>query len=133
MKILIVEDDFASRRMMQKLLSPYGEVDVAVNGEEGLEAFLLAWEESQAYNLIFMDLMMPKLNGQEALKRIRKAEKEMGINPVDEVPVIITTVMEDPKNVIEAYHAGNATAYLVKPIDIEKLRSEMLKLGYSKK
>ena len=71
MKILVVEDDFGSRRMMQKLLEPYGDVDVVVDGEEAVEAFKMAWEESTPYDMIFMDIMMPKMDGHEALKRIR--------------------------------------------------------------
>lgn len=130
MRALVVEDDFASRRMMQRLLAPYGEIDVVVDGEEAVDAFNLAWEESRPYDLIFMDIMMPKVDGQEATKRIRASEKEMGILQVDEVKIVMTTVMEDPKNVIEAYQRGGATAYLVKPVDIDKLRTEMERLGF---
>jgi two-component system chemotaxis response regulator CheY len=54
----------------------------------------------------------------------------MGIQPVDEVKIIMTTVMEDPKNVIEAYQDGGATAYLVKPIDLDKVKKELEKLGF---
>ncbi|MFC1821043.1 hypothetical protein ACFLZG_08180 [Thermodesulfobacteriota bacterium] len=39
MKTLVVKDDFASRLILQKILSPYGETHVAVNGEEAIEAF----------------------------------------------------------------------------------------------
>ncbi len=130
MRILVVEDDFASRRMMQRLLASYGEVDVVVDGEEAIDAFKIAWEESKPYDIVFMDIMMPRMNGQEALRRIRTAEREMGIQPVDEVKIIMTTVMEDPKNVIEAYQDGGATAYLVKPIDLDKVKKELEKLGF---
>ena len=130
MRALVVEDDFASRWMMQRLLASYGEIDVVVDGEEAVDAFKLAWDESRPYDLIFMDIMMPKVDGQEATKRIRAAEKEMGILQVDEVKIVMTTVMEDPKNVIEAYQKGGATAYLVKPVDIDKLRTEMGRLGF---
>ncbi len=130
MRALVVEDDFASRRMMQRLLAPYGEIDVVVDGEEAVDAFRIAWDEAHPYDVVFMDIMMPKVDGHEALRRIRAVEKEMGIRTVDEVKIVMTTVMEDPKNVIEAYQGGGATAYLVKPIDVEKLRKELDKLGY---
>ncbi len=132
MRALIVEDDFASRRMMQRLLENYGEVDVVIDGEEAVTAFSFAWEESRPYDVIFMDIMMPNVDGQEALKRIRALESRMGIKSVDEVKVIMTTVMEDPKNVIEAYNTGGATGYLVKPVDVEKLRQELARLGFKK-
>ena len=129
MRFLIVEDDFGSRRLLQALLKKYGNSDVVVDGEEALEAFRLSWEENDPYDAIFLDIMMPKMDGQEALREIRKIEEEMGVKPVDEVKVIMTTALEDPKNVVEAYHKGGATAYLVKPIDREKLDEEMKNLG----
>jgi two-component system chemotaxis response regulator CheY len=129
MRILVVEDDFGSRRMMQKLLEPYGNVDVVVDGEEAVEAFKLAWEESSPYDIVFMDIMMPKMDGHEALKRLRAYEREMGVKPPNEAKVVMTSVLEDPKNVIEAYYGGAATSYLIKPIDREKLEDELGRLG----
>jgi len=128
MRILVVEDDFGSRRLMQKLLEIYGDVDIVIDGEEAIDAFKLAWEENKPYGIIFMDIMMPKIDGQQALQAIRKIERSIGIASLDEVKVVMTTVLEDPKNVFEAFRTGGATSYLVKPIDKEKLKQEMLKL-----
>jgi len=130
MRILVAEDDFGSRRMMQKLLASYGDVDVVVDGEEAVEAFRLGWEESKPYDVVFMDIMMPKMDGQEALKRLRAYEREVGVKPSSEVKVIMTSVLEDPKNVIEAYYDGAATSYLVKPVDRDKISSELARLGF---
>jgi two-component system chemotaxis response regulator CheY len=129
MRILVVEDDFGSRRMMQKLLEPYGDVDIVVDGEEAVEAFKMAREDLKPYKLIFMDIMMPKMDGHEALKRIRALEREMGVKSADEARVVMTSVLEDPKNVIEAYFGGSATSYLIKPIDREKLEDELERQG----
>lgn len=129
MKILIVEDDFISRRILQELLSPYGQCDMAKDGEEAIHAFYLAWEEQAPYDLICMDVMMPEMDGQEALQRIRDMEKEMGIIGSHEVKVIMTTALDDLKNVIKAFHDGGATSYIVKPISKNNLIGEMKKLG----
>jgi two-component system chemotaxis response regulator CheY len=128
MRVLVVEDDFASQKMMQKLLEEY-DVDVVVDGLEAVEAFKLAWEENRPYSLVFMDIMMPRMDGQESLKRIRQIEKEMNVGSADEVKVIMTTVLEDPKNVVEAFHKGGATSYLIKPISRDKLKAELSRLG----
>lgn len=130
MRVLVVEDDFGSRRMMQKLLESYSDVDVdvVVDGEESIEAFKMAWEENKPYDLIFMDIMMPKMDGHEALKRMRALERDMGVKPSDEAKIIMTSVLEDPKNVIEAYYGGSATSYMVKPIDREKLERELSRI-----
>lgn len=97
MKFLIVEDDFGSRKLIQALLRSYGQCDVVVDGNEGVEAFRLAWEENSPYDLVLLDIMMPKLDGQEALREIRHIEREIGVAPDDEVKVIMTTALEDPK------------------------------------
>jgi two-component system chemotaxis response regulator CheY len=129
MRILIVEDDLGSRKLLQNILSPYGECDLAVDGEEALDAFKLAWKEQSPYDLIFMDIMMPKVNGHEALRNIRIFETENGINSDNEVKVIMTTVLEDSKNVMTALYKGGAVAYIVKPIDKQKLLGELKDLG----
>lgn len=129
MRFLIVEDDFASRRLMQAIVKEYGTVDVVVDGEEAVEAFRLAWEENDPYAVVFMDIMMPQLDGQEALKQIRGVEKQIGVKPVDEVKVIMVTALEDPKNVVTAYGEGGATSYIVKPVDRRKIRAELERIG----
>jgi two-component system chemotaxis response regulator CheY len=127
MRALIVEDDFGSRHLLQAYLKDLATVDVAVDGEEGMEAFRLAWSENDPYDLILLDIMMPKKDGQTCLKEIREIEREMGVRTKDEVPVIMTTALEDPKNVIEAFHKGGATGYIVKPIDKNTFLAEIEK------
>ena len=129
LKILIVEDDFISRRIIQELLSPYGQCHIAKDGEEAIRAFYLGWEEQDPYDLICMDIMMPEMDGQDALQRIRDMEKEMGIIGSREVKAIMVTALDDLKNVIKAFHDGGATSYIVKPISNKKLIDEIKNLG----
>lgn len=129
MRVLIVEDDFVSRKLLQKLLSHYGECDVAVDGGEAIEAFKLAVNEGKPYDLVCMDIMMPQIDGQQALKEIRGIEKSRGVGPKDEVKVIMTTALDDPKTVVQSLYKGGATSYIVKPIDKKKLIEEVKNLG----
>jgi two-component system chemotaxis response regulator CheY len=129
MRVLVVEDDFTSRKVLQKILSPFGEVDIAVNGLEAVEAFESALGDERPYDLICMDIMMPEMDGQEALKQIRTVEKAHNIRPADEVKVIMTTALDDPKNVVEAYYKGGATSYVPKPIDKHMLLHLLKNLG----
>jgi len=118
MKILIVEDDFMSRKLMLAYLSPLGECDIATNGSEALEAFMIANNSGKRYDLITLDIMMPEMNGQEALKRIRQIEQKDGL---PEAKIIMTTALKDAQNVMTAFKS-QCEGYLVKPIDSEKLR-----------
>ncbi len=128
MKTLIVEDDLTARILLQKILIEYSCCDIAVDGEEGMKAFVLAWKKKMPYDLICMDIMMPKVDGQEALKKIREFERDMGVPDAEEVKVIMTTALDDPHNVIDAYRKGGATTYLVKPISKKDLIQEIKKL-----
>lgn len=118
--------------MLQRIVKPYAQCDLAVNGEEALEAFKLAHQENQPYDLILMDIMMPIKDGQQALLDIREHERSLGLGPKDEVRVIMLTALGDPKNVVDAYYKGGASSYLVKPIDkgllLEVIRNTGLKI-----
>lgn len=129
MRCLITEDDFISRRILRELLNPYFDIEIAVDGEEAITAFRLAHEAKQPFDLICMDIMMPKLDGRDALRQIRQMEKQMGVPPNLEVKVIMTTALDDPKTVFDSFYQDGATAYLVKPISKQKLARELRALG----
>ena len=127
MRILIAEDDFISRKYMMRFLSKYGECDVTVDGTEAIEAFIMALENGEGYDLICLDIMMPVVDGYQALQRIREIEKERGIPEEKAVKIIMTTALSEGKNVTKAFSLG-CTAYAGKPIDQEKFENELRKL-----
>lgn len=129
MKCLIAEDDFISRRVLKELLSPHFECDIAVDGEETVTSFRLAHEAKKPYDLICLDIMMPRMDGREALRQIRALEKEMEVPSNLETKIVMTTALDDAKTVFDTYYQGGATAYLVKPISKTKLYSELRSLG----
>lgn len=131
MKCLIVEDDFAARKLLQVYLSDYADCFVAVNGHEVVEAVREALDEEQPYDLICLDIMMPEMDGHKALEAIRHLEKEHGTGGLDGVKVIMTTALDDSRNIMGAFRTG-CEAYIVKPIRKEKLIDEMTKLGLLK-
>jgi two-component system chemotaxis response regulator CheY len=120
LKILIAEDDFICRKFLQTFLSKYGDCFVAINGREAVEAVREAIDEARPYDLVCLDIMMPEMDGHEALEAIRQIENEHGIAGLDGVKVIMTTALGDSKNVIGAFRTG-CEAYIVKPIDREAL------------
>lgn len=110
-KILIIEDEEKIRRVLQLELEHEGyEVETAEDGGEGLKKF-----NKKRYDLILLDLMLPKLSGEEVCKRVRE---------ISEIPIIILTAKDQIKNKIELLDMG-ADDYLTKPFDIEELFARM--------
>lgn len=129
MRALIVDDDFYSRNMIHEILRQVARCDIAVNGEEAIEAFKRGLADNDPYNLICLDLLMPEMDGQQALREIRALEAEHNVGPQQEAKVIVTTMLADEKETHDAFFLGGATSYLVKPIDEEKLMGEIKSLG----
>jgi len=128
-KGLIVEDDLLSRRILKELFSPFGDSDIAVNGKEAIDSFQLAHESKRPYDVIFMDIMMPVVDGMEALKRIRSIEKKMGVPPSLAVKVVMTTALDDPHTVIRSFNECEADSFIVKPLSKQKLIKELRALN----
>lgn len=128
MKILLAEDDFVTRKFMVGFLSKYGECDVTVDGMEAVDAFMMALEDDEPYDLVCLDIMMPVMDGYQALMGIRNLEKERGISEENRAKVIMTTALNDEKNVKMAFELG-CTIYSGKPIDKERFEQAMKKLG----
>ena len=125
MRMLVVDDDFNNRMLLQKLLASYGEAETVVDGQEAVEAFLLAHSEGRPYELVCMDIMMPEMDGHQAVQIIRAKEKELGIAPRDEVKVLMVTALDSPKEVMKAYYRDGCTDYLAKPITKEKIDGKL--------
>lgn len=128
MRILIVEDEYVSRRFLYKFMKEYGECDVTVNGKEAIEAFIISLEDENPYDLILLDIMMPEIDGMKVLKTIRLMERDRGIIGDERVKIIMTTALNESENVMEAFDEG-CEAYAAKPLDTKKLISVMEKLN----
>ena len=111
MRVLIVEDDSGIADFLQLELEHEG-LDVlhAEDGRKALELF-----ESGAPDIILLDIMLPKLNGLEVLRRIRK---------ISRVPVIMLTARGDTLDKVSGLDSG-ADDYLAKPFEIEELLARM--------
>jgi two-component system chemotaxis response regulator CheY len=125
-KILIVEDELTSRELLKVILEPYGTVETVADGIEAMKAFNLAMA-SQPYDLICLDIMLPKLNGQQVLKGIRKIEGDKGILGPDAVKIIMISALGDFESVTEAF-SSQCTSYITKPIDADKIVEELRNL-----
>lgn len=125
MKILIAEDDATSRMFMQKYLSRYGECDEAINGIEAINMVAAAIKSGEYYDLICLDVMMPKVDGIKALMNIRELEQKYSKTGIRLSKIIITSALNDTSTVEEVNDLG-CHAYAWKPIDIQNF-DEILK------
>lgn len=115
-KILVVDDDDLNRRMMKVLLGREGyEVDLAANGLEALDAV-----KYQKYQLVFMDLQMPIIDGVETSRRIREWE-----NGGAHTYIVALTASYLPEEGHVLYQAG-IDNYISKPFEMEHIQ-RMLK------
>ena len=128
MRVLIVEDDFVGSRLMKKFLEADCFCHLAFDGREAIEAFETALKEEKPYDLLFLDIMMPEVNGVDVLKTIRKMEQDKGIPEEEGVKVIMTTALNDADVIMDSFNA-RCDSYMVKPIRKDKLFEEIENLG----
>jgi two-component system chemotaxis response regulator CheY len=126
-RVLVAEDDIVSRKFLCKFLSRYGECDQAVDGMEAIDAYIVAIKDQKPYDLICLDIMMPKVDGIKALKTIRDLEKQNNIPKDKRVKVIVTTALAETTCVKNAFSLG-CEAYAPKPIDTRKLTEILAEL-----
>jgi len=128
MHILVVEDDFISRRLLCRYLEPFGTCDVAINGNEAVDAVRSGLETGRHYDLICLDIMMPGMGGQEALGHIREIEADNGLPLGRGAKVVMTTALEDHGNIRQAF-SSSADGYVVKPVEKLKFLETLRNLG----
>jgi len=123
-RLLLVEDNEINQEIAKAILEDVGfAVDIANNGKEAIEAF-----NSKAYDLIFMDIRMPVMDGIESTREIRQIERENtehGMEPVH-MPIIAMTAnaMEEDRN---ATLAVGMNGHLAKPINLDELSKVLYK------
>jgi putative two-component system response regulator len=120
LKVLIVDDDFINRKLLQALLKKYPDVvRDTVEAENGSEA-LTAVREDPSINLVLLDIIMPVLDGKEFLKVFRSDSRYSGI------PVIVLTTDDTQKTGV--FELG-ADDFLLKPINEDELLEKIRRWG----
>ena len=131
-KTLIVDDSKAILSMMGSILTSYGIKDIttAGNGLLALKSFDQALQAKAPFALVFLDIVMPVMDGQVALKRMRAMEQEAGITGCDKAVIIMATSLNSTTDMVNAVIEGDCTDYLVKPFEAEDLRGMLIKYVY---
>lgn len=130
MKILVVDDELVSRKKLQKILSNLGECGAVGGGKVAVAAFEKALREGDPFDLVTLDIVMPEMDGTEALLELRELEKEAGVPEEEKTVIIMVTSHWDKNNIVTSISAG-CNDYIVKPFDkkiiFEKLEKSRLK------
>jgi len=127
LRALIVDDDPVTKRFLAEILAPFAACELAANGREGLDAFAQALGDSTPYDVIFIDVMMPAMDGHQALEAMRHMEHEQHVGPADAAKVIMVSAVDDSKNVYRAFFQGQALSFLPKPFTSDAVLAELRK------
>jgi two-component system, chemotaxis family, chemotaxis protein CheY len=128
MKILIVEDNASNFLLLQKILVQYGSIDNAIDGESAVEKFNSAHQQKQPYDAIFLDIMLPKKDGNAVLNDIRSWEAQ-NLEENNRVQIAMTTAISDTDTVIKSYSDG-CQHYLLKPFNKADIDELMIRMGF---
>lgn len=114
LRILLVDDNVISRKLAQSMFKKVGhEIDQATNGDEAIEKI-----GSERYDIVFMDLLMPEMDGLETSEKIRKLGHDL--------PIIAFTAV-DPGDIREDAQKAGINEFLIKPADPDSLKKILLK------
>lgn len=114
MRFLAIDDDTDTLRLLEVILSKHGTVSSARNGKEAIELFEEAHQKNNPFQLVFLDIMMPGLDGHDVLKIIRNLE-ESKYSDKPRAKVAMLTALGNHKTRFASYEEG-CEYYLVKPI-----------------
>ena len=132
LKTMIVDDEEVAADLLEIMLNKLGVKNIATasTGRQALDMFDESLKNGSPYSLVFLDIMMPEMNGQEILKQMRSAEKEAGIASFDRSTIIMTTALTSTDAMVEAIFEGDCSDYLVKPVSSEYLREMLANNGF---
>lgn len=119
LKVLVVEDNTINQRLAVGLLSSLGHTGVVVgDGDKALKCL-----DKLQFDVVLMDVMMPVMDGLQALAAIRAQEAVSGKH----LPIIMATAHNEPEERTRFRKAG-ADGYLAKPIELDALKAELFRV-----
>lgn len=122
MRCLIVDDDETCRKFLVKVMGRLGTCDIAMTGKEALEVVSKAFTSGDLYDVIFLDIMMPIMDGKQTLGAIRTMERRAGLQEGWGSKIVMTTALGDYDTVRHSFH-HQCDGYLVKPLSLTRMEA----------
>jgi two-component system chemotaxis response regulator CheY len=129
MKFLVIEDEMTALIKMKAMLNAYGDGTGVTNGYQALEQCAAAIRNGMPFDLITIDIGLPKISGLQVLQAINKLESE---NQVQASKKIMVTASGTKENLIKAA-SGGCNGFMVKPVKKDTLEEKMTALGFEKR
>jgi len=129
LRIMIVEDEPVNRELLLLCLRGLGDCKAVACGEDAVLAQQDALELNQPFDVIFLDILLPGINGLQALEQLRALEDRHEVPQDKRVPVIVTTGLDDDRTASRAFIQGQALSYMTKPFRAGQIHEELRKLG----
>lgn len=129
LKMLLVEDEYLSRQLLLANVVDFGTCDIAKDGLEALDAARKAYGEGRPYDLIFMDIMLPGMDGFTVLAELRNFETARGVPKSERCKVMMVTALSkasDPSDSDGSPFEG----YITKPYSKSHLIQTICGLGF---
>jgi len=130
MKILLVDDELVSRKKLEKIMEGLGECVAVESGQAALKEFKKAWENLVPFDLITLDVSMPKMDGTEVLYEVREIEKIKKI-PKEKLAKILMVTSHSDKGTIFTCIQAQCNDYILKPFKKEMVLKKIEKLGFT--
>jgi two-component system chemotaxis response regulator CheY len=133
-KTLVVDDCRSVVSTMETMLGKFGigKVSTAGDGLQALDLFASALQSGAPYSLVFLDIVMPRMDGQQALKQMRTMESDAGLTDDGRAVIIMATALHSAKYVMDAFFEGDCSDYLVKPFAAEDLYGMLRRHDYGR-
>jgi two-component system, chemotaxis family, chemotaxis protein CheY len=122
MRCLIVDDDETCRKFLLRVMERVADCEVAMTGKEAIEMVTKSFVKGELYDVIFLDIMMPVMDGKQALSAIRTLERRAGLQDGWGAKIVMTTALGDYDTVRHAFH-NQCDGYLVKPLSISRMEA----------
>ena len=129
LNILVVDDSRAIRMKIAEDLEAHAKCSLAGNGREAVQLFDAAMETGEPFDVAFLDIMMPEMDGIKAAQMIRELERERGVAEDRCVKLVMISCLDDPEHMMRAGYEAGVNLYLTKPFDRGGLNEALVNLG----